>query len=161
MYVPFDQLPPSARIWIYQANRPLTAAEQTEVQPTLHRFADEWTSHGRRLAASAVVLHNQFLVIGLDEGVADASGCSIDASVRFVQGMEQQLGIDLLEKSKLAFWVDGHVTLLDRKQLGPAIAAGTLSAETPYFDNTIGQRQQLLERWPAPAADTWLTRYFV
>ena len=132
MFLPFEQLPPSARIWIYQANRPLTAAEQTEVQPTLHRFADEWTSHGRTLAASAVVLHDQFLVIGLDEGVADASGCSIDASVRFVQGVEQQLGLELLEKSKLAFWVDGHVTLPDRQQLGPALASRPVRPGPPH-----------------------------
>ncbi|OWP61425.1 hypothetical protein CDA63_19490 [Hymenobacter amundsenii] len=160
MYVPFEQLPASARIWIYQATRPLTAAEQASLQPALHRFAHEWTSHGRNLAASAVVLHDQFLVVGLDEAVADASGCSIDASVRFVQGIEQELGVELLEKSKLAFLVGGEVRLLDRRELRPAVAAGTLVPETLYFDNTIGQQGQLLERWPAPAATTWLARYF-
>ncbi len=160
MYVPFEQLPASARIWIYQAARPLTAAEQASLEPALHRFATDWTSHGRNLAASAVVLHNQFLVVGLDEAVADASGCSIDSSVRFVQSIEQELGVELLEKSKLAFLVDGEVQLLDRKELRQAVAAGALGPETPYFDNTIGQRGQLLDRWPAPAAATWLTRYF-
>ncbi|MFD2786087.1 hypothetical protein [Hymenobacter rubripertinctus] len=160
MYVPFEQLPASARIWIYQANRPLTAAEQAVLQPALHRFATDWTSHGRALAASAAVLHNQFLVIGLDEAVADASGCSIDASVRFVQQIEGQVGVELLEKSQLAFLLDGEVQLLDRKALRNAVAAGTLGPETPYFDNTISQQGQLVGRWPAPAHSTWLARYF-
>ena len=160
MYVPFSQLPASARIWIYQASRPFTATEQAALQPALHQFATDWTSHGRALAASGIILHDQFLVIGLDEAVADASGCSIDASVRFVQGLEAQLGVELLEKSKLAFLLDGQVQLFDRKELRNAVATGTLIPETPYFDNTIGQQGQLLASWPAPAAATWLARYF-
>jgi len=160
MYVSFDQLPASARIWIYQANRPFTATELENLQPALRRFADEWTSHGRTLAASVAVLHQQFLVVGLDEAVADASGCSIDASVRFVQGIEQQLGIQLLEKSRMAFLLDGTVTLLDRTALKGAVAAGSLQADTPYFDATRTTVGQLQAGWPAPAGTTWLARYF-
>jgi len=160
MFVSFDQLPAHARIWIYQANRPLAQDELAAVAPALQQFADEWTSHGRALAASAAFLHHQFLVIGLDEAVADASGCSIDSSVRFVRALEQALGVTLLEKSQLAFLVDGEVQLVDRRQLKAAVAEGRLRPETPYFDNTIAQRRQLGSAWPAPAASTWLARYF-
>jgi hypothetical protein len=160
MYVPFDQLPASARIWIYQANRPFTADEVAALQPVLCRFADEWTSHGRSLAASVEVLHQQFLVIGLDEAVADASGCSIDASVRFVRGIEQELGVSLLEKSQMAFLLDGRVQLLSRPQLREAVAAGQLTSQTPYFDATVAQKGKLTAAFPAPAGQTWLARYF-
>ncbi|MDU0372233.1 hypothetical protein ACFPAF_17655 [Hymenobacter endophyticus] len=160
MYVPFHQLPASARLWIYQANRPFTPTEQQALQPVLQQFATDWTSHGRALAASAVILHHQFLVIGLDEAVADASGCSIDASVRFVQGLEQQLEIQLLEKSQMAFLVSGEVQLLSRQQLKQAISNGTVAADTPYFDNTVATQAQLQTKWPAPAVTTWLAPYF-
>lgn len=160
MYVPFDQLPASARIWIYQAERPFTAAEVTALQPALQQFAAEWTSHGRTLAASAEIRHQQFLVIGLDEAVADASGCSIDASVRFVRGVEEQLQVQLLDKAKLAFLLGGEVQLLDRRELRGAVAQGLLHPETPYFDNTATTVGQLRAAWPAPAAATWLARYF-
>ncbi|GAA3937446.1 hypothetical protein [Hymenobacter algoricola] len=160
MYVPFDHLPDSARIWIYQANRPLTEAEVTGLEPALARFAEAWTSHGRTLQASAAVLHRQFLIIGLDEAVADASGCSIDASVRFVREVEQAVGVELLEKSQLAFLIDGQVQLLSRSALRPAVAAGTLTPETLYFDITVAQRAHLQQAWPAPAAATWLAKYF-
>lgn len=160
MYTPFPELPASARIWIYQASRSLTQAELTTAEPLLRRFADEWTSHGRTLAASATVLHQQFLVIGLDEAIADASGCSIDASVRFVKGLEELLGIELLEKSRLAFLVEGTVRLLDRRALREAVAAGTIGPDTLYFDNTISQHGQLQTAWPTPAGRSWLARYF-
>lgn len=160
MYVPFNDLPDSARIWIYQADRPLTDTEVTAVQPALHHFADEWTSHGRSLQASAAILHNQFLVVGLDEAVADASGCSIDASVRFVRAIEEALGVSLLEKSRLAFLVDGQVELLDRRELKSAVAAGRLVSSTPYFDATVARKDALQKSFPTAANQTWLARYF-
>ncbi|TGE14926.1 hypothetical protein [Hymenobacter elongatus] len=160
MFVAFSQLPPTARIWIYQANRPFTNAEVALTEPELQRFAAEWTSHGRNLEASAAILHQQFLVIGLNEAVADASGCSIDASVRFVRLVEEKLGVELLEKSQLAFLVAGQVQLVDRRQLRQAVAEGQLTAETPYFDTTVAENGKLQHAWPAPAATTWLARYF-
>ena len=160
MYVAFNQLPPTARVWIYQASRPLTAAEVTAALPLLARFAEEWTSHGRSLLASAEFRHQQFLVVGLDEGVAGASGCSIDASVRFVAQLEQQLGVELLEKSRLAFLQPHSVQILTRPELKMAIAAATLTADTPYFDNTVATKGELDTGWPRPAGQTWLARYF-
>ncbi|GAC1586255.1 MAG: hypothetical protein NVS3B25_01230 [Hymenobacter sp.] len=160
MYVAFDQLPPEARVWIYQASRPLTGPEMVAALPHLARFAEEWTSHGRALHASAEFLHQHFLVIGLDEGVAGASGCSIDASVRFVAQLEQQLGVELLEKSRLAFLQEGQVRLLPRRELPAAVAAGTVAPDTFYFDNTLGTKGELDTRWPRPAHETWLARYF-
>ena len=160
MHVSFDQLPATARVWIYQASRPLTSAETVGLLPALAQFAAQWTSHGRQLLASAEVLHQHFLVVGLDEGVADASGCSIDASVRFVAQLEQHLGLELLEKSRLAFLHSGTVVLLDRRALKAAIADGTIGADTLYFDNTLATKGALDNHWPRPAGETWLARYF-
>ncbi|MBJ6145845.1 hypothetical protein [Hymenobacter sp. BT559] len=160
MYVTFDHLPPQARVWIYQASRPLDEAELVQVLPRLAAFAEEWTSHGRQLAASAQFLHRQFLVIGLDEAMAGASGCSIDASVRFVRELEQRLGVDLLEKSRMAFLNEGQLQLLSRRELREAITAGQITADTPYFNNTLTTKDELANSWPAPAGQTWLASYF-
>jgi len=160
MYVAFDHLPPQARVWIYQASRPLAEEEIMPLLPRLAAFAEEWTSHGRQLAASGQLLHRQFLVIGLDEQVAGASGCSIDASVRFVQELEQHLGVQLLEKSRMAFLTNGELRLLTRRELREAIAAGQVQADTLYFNNTLTTKGQLDEQWPAPAGQTWLASYF-
>ncbi|MDQ2794253.1 MAG: hypothetical protein M3Y12_09640 [Bacteroidota bacterium] len=160
MYVAFDQLPATARVWIYQASRPLTSEETVHLLPTLARFAEDWTSHGRNLLASAEVLHQYFLVLGLDEAVAGASGCSIDASVRFVAQLEQQLGLELLEKSRLAFMQHGEVRLVDRRELQAATASASVTPDTLYFDNTLATKGELDTIWPRPASETWLVRYF-
>lgn len=160
MNVTFAALPATARVWIYQANRSLTDAELTAVGPHLAQFATAWTSHGAALRAAAEFRHRQFLVIGLDEAVAGASGCSIDASVRFVHELENTLSINLLDKEHLAFGGPDGLDLLERRALKLAVAAGTLGPETPYFDNTVATKAELEARWPAPAGRTWLARYF-
>jgi hypothetical protein len=160
MYVAFDHLPPQARVWIYQASRPLTGEELMPLLARLAAFVEDWTSHGQQLAASAQFLHQQFLVIGLDEAVAGASGCSIDASVRFVQELEQRLGVKLLEKSRMAFLTNGELSLFTRPELRAAIAAGQVQADTLYFNNTLTTKGELDAQWPAPAGETWLASYF-
>jgi hypothetical protein len=160
MYVSFDNLPAHARVWIYQASRPLSEDELVRVLPRLAAFAEEWTSHGQQLAASAQFLHRQFLVLGLDEAVAGASGCSIDASVRFVRELEQALGVELLDKSRMAFLCAGELKLLNRRELRAAIAAGDITAATPYFNNTLATKAELAAHWPAPAGATWLGSFF-
>ena len=160
MYVTLDHLPPRARVWIYQASRPLTEQELVQVLPRLAAFAEEWTSHGQQLVAAAQFLHRQFLVVGLDEEVAGASGCSIDASVRFVRELEQSLGLELLEKLRMAFLCEGELRFFSRRELRAAVAAGIITAATPYFNNTLATKGELAERWPAPAGETWLASYF-
>ena len=160
MNVAFDHLPPRARVWIYQASRPLTETEIMALLPRLAEFADEWTSHGRQLVAAAQFLHRRFLVIGLDEAAAGASGCSIDASVRFVRELEEKLGVGLLDKAQMAFLAGGEMRLLTRRELRAAIAAGQVRADTPYFNNTLTTKEELDAHWPAPAGQTWLAGYF-
>ncbi len=160
MNVTFDDLPSTARVWIYQADRPLTDAELAAVEGPLAQFTAAWTSHGADLHAAAEFRHRQFLLIGLDEAVAGASGCSIDASVRFVCELETALAVHLLSKDHLAFAGPDGLALLDRRALKAAVAAGTLRPTTPYFDNTVATKAEVDAQWPAPAERTWLARYF-
>ncbi|TPE42756.1 hypothetical protein [Pontibacter mangrovi] len=160
MYIPFDQLPPQARIWVYQASRPLTEAEQAEVSPVLERFATEWSSHGKGLQSSATLLHGRFLVLANNEDATAASGCSIDASVRFVRELEQRLGLSFMDRTQLAFQREGEVELVSMPELKSKVAAGDIDKNTLYFDTLITTYGDLQQAWPRPAGNSWLSRYF-
>ncbi|WP_018476445.1 hypothetical protein [Pontibacter roseus] len=160
MYIPFDQLPPHARLWIYQADRPLTKAEQSEIKPLLERFATEWSSHGTGLQASADLLHNQFLVLANNENATAASGCSIDSSVAFVRELEQRLGVSFFDRTRLAFLQDGEVKLVGMGELKEKVAAGEITENTLYFDTLVNKYGELQDAWPRPARNSWLSRYF-
>lgn len=160
MYISFDTLSSHARVWVYQADRPLHEVELALIEKTAPAFLDSWATHGKPLKASFRMFHNQFLVIGVDEEQQAASGCSIDSSVAFVQALEQELDVSFMDRGKVAFVSGDKVFLEAIPQLKSSISAGKITAETPTFNNLVANKQELEEKWLLPAKDTWLKRYF-
>jgi hypothetical protein len=160
MYIPFDSLSAHARVWVYQADRPLSEVEVALIEKTSPAFLDSWATHGKPLKASFRLFHNQFLVIGVDEGHQVASGCSIDSSVSFVQALEQELEVSFMDRGKVAFVSGNKVFLEPIPQLKRSIASGRITEDTQTFNNLVASKQELEENWILPAKETWLKRYF-
>ena len=57
------------RIWIYQADRLLTATEGQEIVTDLEAFAEQWKVHGKPLSASAELRDNLFIIHKADQGI--------------------------------------------------------------------------------------------
>ena len=164
MYVPFDNLPPHARVWVYQANRVLTDTEAEQALSVGQQFAQQWAAHGQNLAASVTIFYQQFLVVAVDEQVAQASGCSIDRSVAYVKWLEENFSqshpISFFDRTQIAFLRDDWIWLVSMKELKQKVADGDISPEILTFNNTVATKQDLQERWIIPAQSSWLARYF-
>jgi hypothetical protein len=93
----FQEFSDEARIWVYQANRALTDNEQRYLKNQLSIFVDQWSAHGAKLTAKSAVLDEYRLAI-CAEGNVEASGCSIDSSVRFMKEMGAELGVDFFNR---------------------------------------------------------------
>ena len=65
MFIPFDSLPDHARLWIYQANRPVTNSEKNIISDALLAFTQQWLVHGEPMMASYAIYHDQFLILAL------------------------------------------------------------------------------------------------
>ena len=120
MLVPFSELPEDAKIWIYQSNRPFTNEEAAAVKAACESFLSGWTAHGNDLHAGVDMPYNRFIIFGLDAQQGSASGCSIDSSVRFIQSLEAQYSVDLLDKMNVTYKQGPHVahkTLIDFKKM--------------------------------------------
>ena len=89
-------LAPESRVWLYAASRELSYEELDIAREMLLPFLEEWTSHSRELMCYGNIFHQRFLGIFVDESMAPASGCSIDASSRFVQHLSEKLNNDTL-----------------------------------------------------------------
>ena len=85
----FENLPSHSRVWVYQSDRKFTTQELALISEKAIVFVDQWTKHGSDLQGSFVVKYNQFLILAVDEGFNNVSGCSIDSSVHFVQEIEK------------------------------------------------------------------------
>jgi hypothetical protein len=166
MFISFDQIPPEARLWVYQANRPLTPEEVTATERAIRPALDAWAAHGHPLLASASVVANRFLLVAVDEGAGLPSGCSIDSSVHTVQGIGQQLGrssgepIDFMDRSATYLSASGNVESVALPGIKAAVAAGTLTPDTLVFNTLVKTKAEFEAQWHIPAAQTWLKRYF-
>lgn len=93
----FPEFSDSARVWVYQANRPFSPEESKNVESLLGEFITDWSAHGKKLKAESHVL-TPFHIALCVEGDVQASGCSIDASVRFIKQIGSQLNIDFFNR---------------------------------------------------------------
>lgn len=157
MEVPFNTLPETARIWIYQSNRPFNKNEREILSANLSSFLQHWTAHGKVLHASFDLPYNHFIVIGLDESATDASGCSIDGLFRMLQETGTALGLDFFNRELIAFKENDSVKLVARKDLKEFLAVAGGSVLT--FNNLVANRKALQHEWLVAADTTWLKRY--
>ncbi|MCG8390978.1 MAG: hypothetical protein MJA30_35845 [Cytophagales bacterium] len=160
MFVSFENMPPESRAWVYQANRKLNPTEEDSIHQLAQEFLGSWAAHGAALRASFKIMHNQFLVILVDENHNMASGCSIDASVHFVQQLEHHLGLNFFDRTKVAFILNDEVFLESLNDLKNKVNEGTIRKNTLTFNNLVRNKQELEEQWLVPAEQTWLGRYF-
>jgi hypothetical protein len=145
-----------SRVWVYQANRIFSLQEALAIEEILNEFADQWKSHGVPVKGAAYLFFGQFIILIADETATGVSGCSTDSSVRMIKDIEKRFGVNLFDRTTLAFVVKDKVQLLPMTQLQYAIDNGFISAITPYFNNLVQTKEELEERWIIPLKDSWL-----
>ncbi len=159
MYVEFESLPEDSRIWIYQANRSLTDDEAAEISEKTKVFLTQWTAHGAHLEASFELKYKRFLVIAINQDTQAATGCSIDASVTFVQNLEKEYNIDLLDKMNVSFKQGEFIAykpLIDFKKMAKN---KSVSKNTIVFNNLVTNKHEYENFWEVPASESWHSRF--
>ena len=157
----FDQLPSDARLWIFAAERPLTPAESARVLEETDAFISQWMAHGVPLTAGRDLRYDRFVLVGVDERAAGASGCSIDALVRRMQQLETVLGIELVNNAPVLYREGESIARVSRDRFSELAASGTVSPNTRVFDNTLARVGDLQAgRWEVRAAESWHGRAF-
>ena len=160
MLVEFNTLPEHSRVWIYQANRSFSEEELTEIKQKLDTFITNWTAHGSDLNAGYEIRYKRFIILAVDQTSQSATGCSIDASVRFIQQLEQDYNVDLMDKMNVSYKQGqfvAHKTLLDFKKM---IKDKAVSKNTIVFNNLVTNIGELNENWEVPAEQSWHSRFF-
>ena len=159
MLVNFDTLPETARIWIYQCNRSFSDSELEEISKKLTIFLEGWTAHGADLQSGFEIKYKRFIVIALDQEMNAATGCSIDASVKFIQELETAYKVDLMDKMNVSYKQGEYVaykTLTDFKKMAKDKA---VSKNTIVFNNLVNSKAEYLEFWEVPASESWHNRF--
>lgn len=159
MLADFNELSDDSRVWIYQCNRSFTDDEIEKISKDIETFLEAWAAHGKALKTAYLIKYNRFIIISADESQSSASGCSIDSMVHFIQGLEQEYKVDLLDKMNVSYKHGEYVAfkpLLDFKKM---VKQKAVNANTIVFNNLVSSKQEFEDYWEVPLKESWHARF--
>ena len=151
-----SHLSPSSRIWIYQSNREFTPDEVQKIKTLTSEFINTWSSHGAALEAAAELIHNRFLIIGVDEHEVAAGGCSIDKSITFVKNIETGFNTNLLDRMQIAYRSGNEIKTFNLPQASSLLEKSELTENTIVFNNLVATKKDWETNWEIPLKESWI-----
>ncbi|MFI5164494.1 MAG: ABC transporter ATPase [Bacteroidia bacterium] len=145
-------MPPHSRVWIYQADREFSSSEVELIKKKSEDFVTQWTSHNQLMNACIEIFHNRFIIVCVDEKTAPASGCGIDKSVKFIQQLENDFSVSLLDRMDVAYRKDGKIfscNVSELKNLG----------NITVFNNLVATKKEVEKDWEVPIEKSWHKKF--
>lgn len=154
--VDFDALPDDARVWVFGSGDALGEELSAPLLRHVDAYLAQWAAHGEPLTSARAWRDQHFLVIGVDQSTAGASGCSIDALFRILQGLERSLGTSLVAGGRV-FYRDarGEVQCVDRATFSARARAGEIDGDTEVFDTTVTTAGAVRDHFARKASSSW------
>ncbi|MEJ5962613.1 ABC transporter ATPase [Pedobacter immunditicola] len=151
---------PHSRVWVYQSDREFTEKEVEAIQQRLNVFTEQWKAHGHQLDAKAEVIYNFFIVITVDEGAANVTGCSIDSSIRIIREIEQAFHVDLLNRFNMGYKIDDKVVVTNKEDFETLINIKKIGPKTIVFNNMVQTLEEFENKWEVPFEKSWHNSVF-
>jgi len=145
----FNSLPDHSRIWIYSSELSLNKDRQNFILNFIKEKLNGWNAHNIPLTAGITILENHFIVIGLDEDVNLASGCSIDTLQRTIQNLETVLSINLMNRMNIFCRISDEIRCIPSNKLSLHVKGDTL-----FYDLTI-QKKEEIDSYLKPISEGW------
>ena len=151
----FNQLPSHSKIWIYQAKEAFSSDLLKDIKVKASQFISQWTSHNNQMDATIEIFNNRFIVLGVDEQTAPASGCGIDKSVKFFLELEKALKISLFDRMLVAYEKNGEVFTCSLADLEKLYNTKQIDDNTIVFNNLVTTKGEFESNWRVPLKSSW------
>lgn len=158
--VPFlEGMSPASRVWIYQNPMPVPQEVQVAMAPEIALFCAGWTSHQRAMVTGGGIWLDRFVVLAVDESLAGASGCSIDASIGFIRGVNASYSLNLFERMAFTYLdAGGEIHTLSAAAFKAAYAEGKIGPDTLVADTLVSTLGALNSDFWKPLKLSWHAR---
>ncbi len=155
-----DSYHPNSKLWIYTVKEILTDEMSNEIAKRLEAFCQNWTAHNKELRAFWNMYDNRIILLGVDEHLNPASGCSIDKSVHLLQDIEKEMNINFFDRMLFSYTDGSKIHTLSRDEFQQAIDEQKINLETMVV-NTLAKN---LEEWAIIGIqrleDSWMKNLF-
>ena len=92
----------------------------------------------------------------VDEKQAMASGCSIDKSVHFIMGLENEFNISLTNRMLFAYTNNGtEVFIADRNEFERLIKEKVIKDDTKVYNTLVKDKSELEAGFEIPFEKSW------
>jgi hypothetical protein len=146
-----DALSDDAYVWVFGVSPSLDPSRAEPFLARLDGFLDQWAAHGQPIKSARELRDGSFLVIAADTG-SERSGCSIDRMYGTLQTLERELGVKILDPSRVFFrHGDGRVDATSRADFRQRADLHTI-----VFDTTVERLGDIRSgAWEGPAEKSW------
>lgn len=151
----YDILSKKTKVWIYQSDKPFATADIPAIRATIQEFTQNWVSHSNDLKAFGDVYHDRFIVLMVDEESSHASGCSIDASVRFIQQLGKKYGMDMFDRMNFTYQTEDGIKSAHREEFIELYKMGLITDETVVFNNLVATKEAFEKKWQISLGESW------
>ncbi|MBK9272251.1 MAG: hypothetical protein IPM48_11720 [Saprospiraceae bacterium] len=148
-----------SKIWIYAADKILPDDLIPQIHHSIQSFSKSWASHGSHLKATGGIMHNNMVVLVVDQTQAGASGCSIDESVRFIRKLGEEYQIDFFNRMNFQYLDQDQIHLVKSVELNDFLEKGIINLDTLFFDNLVDTKYKFIHSWLKPLKDSWHRRF--
>ena len=159
MYVSFNLLPPNAKVWIYQSDSNLSSKDVELIEKEVKFFLNNWSSHNKEIESSFEIRYNRFLIIGLNENINLASGCSIDKSVNFIKNLQSILKVNFLNRLDVAYKIGNEINSISLLEFQTMIKENKLSKDSIVYNNMIDTKKLYLNNWETTIENSWHKKF--
>jgi hypothetical protein len=151
--LPFAALPDDARTWVFGSTEAVRAGDERALLASVDEWLEGWQAHGHPLTCAREWRDGRFLVVGVDQRTAGASGCSIDALFHVLRTMQAGGGTSFLGGGRV-FYRDaqGAIVCIDRARLRDVPG---ISESTPVFDTALTSAAEYRAQFERPLSDSW------
>lgn len=144
----------NSRLWIFQANRKFSTEEKETIISKLKNFIADWNAHGAALLADFDLPYDQFIVVGVDESQAAASGCSIDKLTKIMRELDADYNFEFLNRMLVAFEEENEIKIEKLPTFKKNVKEGVYQ-NIKIFNNGISSFSDFKTNWLIPIEESW------
>lgn len=110
------------------------------------------------LEAVAAIIHNQFVVIMVDESVSEIGGCSIDKSVSLMKNLGEKYGFDFFNRLLVYVHTENGPQTYSKRDLQEAIDKSLVNPESLVFNHLVQTKHDFSNNWLQTLENNWVSR---
>ena len=150
------EYPDNAKVFVFQANKFISPEGVEVIKEKMDQFIEDWTVHGKNLKATYQIVEPLFIVVAVDESLAELSGCSKDALTKEIKAIGDELGVDFFDRLMVAYHPsEEEIALVDLGAFKKLIQKDEITQNTIVYNNLIETKADLKHKWQIPVKDSW------